>query len=52
MIRPLSFQIGQSHLSTSSCDSMMSVLLLLLLLLLLLILFTVEKNHSYYTKNS
>ena len=51
MIRPLSFQIGQSHLSTSSCDSMMSVLLLLLLLLLL-ILFTVEKNHSYYTKNS
>ena len=51
MIRPLSFQIGQSHLSTSSCDSMMSVLLLLLLLLLL-ILFAVEKNHSYYTKNS
>ena len=50
MIRPLSFQIGQSHLSTSSCDSMMSVLLLLLLLLL--ILFAVEKNHSYYTKNS
>ena len=48
MIRPLSFQIGQSHLSTSSYDSMMSVLLLLLLL----ILFTVEKNHSYYTKNS
>ena len=48
MIRPLSFQIGQSHLSTSSCDSMMSVLLLLLLL----ILFAVEKNHSYYTKNS
>ena len=47
MIRPLSFQIGQSHLSTSSYDSMMSVLLLLLL-----ILFTVEKNHSYYTKNS
>ena len=51
MIRPLSFQIGQSHLSTSSCDSMMSELLLLLLLLLL-ILFAVEKNHSYYTKNS
>ena len=51
MIRPLSFQIGQSHLSTSSCDSMMSVLLLLLLLLLLT-LFAVEKNHSYYTKNS